>query len=63
MSREKTSRDDELLEELVDQNREGLEKLAKEEPAKEMRRGKIISAVKKFYRKYFDSKEVEEVSL
>jgi hypothetical protein len=46
-----------IIEEIVSQNKEGFERLAKEEPAKERRRNPVFRAAKKFYRKWFVDEE------
>lgn len=49
--------DKDVIKEIVSQNKEGFERLAKEEPAKERRRNPVVRTVKKFYRKWFVNEE------
>lgn len=49
--------DKDIIKEIVSQNKEGFERLAKEEPARERRRNPVFRAAKKFYRKWFVNEE------
>lgn len=49
--------DKDIIEKIVSQNKEGFERLANEEPAKERRRNPVFRAAKKFYRKLFVNEE------
>lgn len=49
--------DKNIIKEIVTQNKEGFERLAKEEPAKERRQNKVVRTVKKYYRKWFVDEE------
>lgn len=49
--------DKDIIKEIVNQNKEGFERLANEEPAKERRQNPVFRAAKKFYRKWFVNEE------
>lgn len=49
--------DKKIIEEIVSQNKEGFERLANEEPAKERRQNSVVRTVKKYYRKWFVDEE------
>ena len=51
------------LEELVERNSEGLEKLASEEPAVERRERPVRAEIKRLYRKYVKKPEAEPAIL
>jgi len=49
--------DKEIIKKIVTENKDGFERLAKEEPAKERRKHRVFRTVKKFYRKWFVDEE------
>ena len=49
--------DKNIIEEIVSQNKEGFERLANEEPAKERRQNPVFRAAKRLYRKWFVKEE------
>lgn len=49
--------DKDVIKEIVSQNKEGFERLAKEEPANERRKNKVFRAAKNLYRKWFVDEE------
>jgi|GEM_PF-731073 hypothetical protein len=46
-------KDKDVIKEIVAQNKEGFERLANEEPAKERRKNKVVRTARKYYRKWF----------
>lgn len=57
-------KDRKLVERVIEENKEGFERLAKEEPAKERRRHLIKRKIKEFYRNVFGrEKEFTEVEV
>lgn len=56
--------DKNIIKEIVTQNKEGFERLAKEQPAKERRKHRVFRTVKKYYRKWFvDEEDVGTIEL
>lgn len=49
--------DKEIVKKIVSENKEGFERLANEEPAKERRQNPVFRAARKFYRKLFVEEE------
>lgn len=49
--------DKDIIKKIVSENKEGFERLANEEPARERRQNKVVRTVKKYYRKWFVNEE------